>query len=435
MKINTVTVLGANGTMGTNISAIFAAFGGCKVYMMCRTKEQAEKARTAAVKTVRANSIMERLIPTTYDDISELVPKSDLVFESVSESLDIKNEINKKVSKYIVSETIFCTGTSGLSVDCLAENLPVEIAEKYLGIHFFNPPYNMPLCELIPTEYTEKDCVKSVKKYLKENLYRTVVTVKDEAGFLGNRIGFFFINEAFLYAERYKEQGGIDYIDEILGGFTGRNMPPIVTSDFVGLDVHKAIVENIYKNGSDFSKDSFKTPLVLKTFIEANQLGRKLGQGAYKTVVDETGKKHRYIYDILSGVYREKRKYDFPFKMEILELLTNGNYKAAMEILAKGECRESRIARDFLIRYTIYALYISGLICEKISYADDVMATGFGWIPPLAVIDAFGGKTAFIQLVKVADMNYMDINEAQVANLINEAPKSKYDYRKYLKAF
>ena len=126
----------------------------------------------------------------------------------------------KKVSKYIVSETIFCTGTSGLSVDCLAENLPVEIAEKYLGIHFFNPPYNMPLCELIPTEYTEKDCVKSVKKYLKENLYRTVVTVKDEAGFLGNRIGFFFINEAFLYAERYKEQGGIDYIDEILGGFT-----------------------------------------------------------------------------------------------------------------------------------------------------------------------------------------------------------------------
>lgn len=435
MKINTVTILGANGTMGTNISAIFASFGECKVYMMCRSKEQAEKARTAAVKTVRADSIMKRLIPVTYDDIPEVIPESDLLFESVSESLEIKNDVNKKVSKYIASETVFCTGTSGLSVDSLAENLPAGIATKYMGIHFFNPPYNMTLCELIPTQYTEKDCVKSVKKYLKEKLYRTVVTVKDEAGFLGNRIGFFFINEALIYAERYKELGGIDYIDEILGGFTGRNMPPIVTSDFVGLDVHKAIVDNIYKNGGSFSKNSFKTPPILKELVESNRLGRKMGQGAYKTEIDETGKKHRYIYDILSGEYREKKKYDFLFREKTIEFLTNGNYKAAMDILVKGECRESRIARDFLVRYTIYAIYISGLIGEKISYADDVMATGFGWIPPLAVIDAFGGKTAFIQLAKVADMNYMDINEAQVASLINEAPKSKYDYRKYLKAF
>lgn len=435
MKIDTVTILGANGTMGTNISAIFASFGSSKVYMMCRSKEQAEKARAAAAKTVRADSVIERLFPVTYDDIEEVIPKSDLIFESVSERVDIKNDINKKVAEYINSEAVLCTGTSGLSVDKLAESLSPEVAARYLGVHFFNPPYNMTLCEVIPTRFTDKACTESVKKYLKEVLYRTVVTVKDEAGFLGNRIGFFFINEAFLYAEKYKDQGGIDYIDEILGGFTGRNMPPIVTSDFVGLDVHKAIIENIYENGNAFSKESFKTPTFLKELVETGRLGKKAGQGAYKTVIDETGKKRRYIYDILSGRYREKRKYDFSFKHKIIESLTNGDYKQAMAILARGECLESRIVRDFLVRYTIYAIFISKLACEEILYADDVMAAGFGWIPPLAVIDAFGGKTAFIDLVKSADMNYMDIDRDQVVSLINEAPKSEYDYRKYLKAF
>lgn len=435
MKINTVTILGANGTMGKNIAAIFASFGNCEVYMMCRSMEQAEIARCAAAKTVRADSILKRLVPVTYDEIPDVIPKSDLIFESVAERLDVKNNINRKVSKYIKSNSVLCTGTSGLSVDRLAQELPAEVATKYLGVHFFNPPYNMVLCEVIPTQYTDKNCVERIKKYLKEVLYRTVVTVKDEAGFLGNRIGFFFINEAFLYAERYKANGGIDYIDEILGGFTGRNMPPIVTADFVGLDVHKAIIENVFENGGHFSRQSFATPLFLKELVESGKLGRKVGQGAYKTVIDENGKKYKYIYDIQSGEYRQKGKYNFSFKREMIESLASGNYKEAIEVLRQGKSDETRIVRDFLVRYTIYAIYMAKSVCEKISYADDVMATGFGWIPPLAVIDAFGGKAVFSEMIKLADMNYLALDKDQAIDLINEAPKSKYDYRKYLKAF
>lgn len=70
--------------------------------------------------------------------------------------------------------------------------------------------------------------------------------VKDNPAFLGNRIGFQFINDAMQYADRFKDNGSIDYIDAILGSFTERSMAPLTTSDFVGLDVHKAIVDNIY---------------------------------------------------------------------------------------------------------------------------------------------------------------------------------------------
>ena len=81
MNIRTVTVLGANGSMGRNVSAIFASFGNAKVYMMCRDMQRAEKARQDAAKTVRAGVIAENLIPVTYDSLKEVVAESDLIFE------------------------------------------------------------------------------------------------------------------------------------------------------------------------------------------------------------------------------------------------------------------------------------------------------------------------------------------------------------------
>ena len=99
-----------------------------------------------------------------------------------------------------------------------------------------------------------------LKEYLSNKLIRTVVEVKDSPAFLGNRIGFQFINEALRYAERFKDNGGIDYIDAILGSFTGRSMAPLTTSNFVGLDVHKAIVDNIYEDTHDHAHETFVLP-------------------------------------------------------------------------------------------------------------------------------------------------------------------------------
>lgn len=80
----------------------------------------------------------------------------------------------------------------------------------------------MPLCEFTPTKYADMELARELKSYLKDKLFRTVVEVKDSPAFLGNRISFQFINEALQYADKYKDNGGIDYIDAILGSFTGR---------------------------------------------------------------------------------------------------------------------------------------------------------------------------------------------------------------------
>lgn len=88
MHINTVTVIGANGTMGRNISGIFASFGNCKVYMVCRTLEKAIAAKNKAALSVKAEAIEQNLIPCDYSSFEKLVSESDLVFDSIVEDME-----------------------------------------------------------------------------------------------------------------------------------------------------------------------------------------------------------------------------------------------------------------------------------------------------------------------------------------------------------
>ena len=77
----TVTVVGANGTMGSNVSAIFASFGNARVYMVSRDKEKSKKAAVKSAKSVKADAITANLIATDYSMLADCVKASDLVFE------------------------------------------------------------------------------------------------------------------------------------------------------------------------------------------------------------------------------------------------------------------------------------------------------------------------------------------------------------------
>ena len=155
MKIKTVTVLGANGTMGTNVSAIFASFGNAKVYMVSRDLEKSKAAAVRAGKSVKADSIVGNLIPADYGMLAQCVSESDLVFESAAENLDIKIDLHTKVGQNLKKGAIACTGSSGLSITRLAECYPEELRSQFFGVHMFNPPYQMPLCELTASKYSD----------------------------------------------------------------------------------------------------------------------------------------------------------------------------------------------------------------------------------------------------------------------------------------
>lgn len=419
-KVNTVTVIGANGAVGSGVSGIFASFGNAKVYVVARSKEKADIAKQKATGAVKASSIAERIIPKTYDDLEECVKNSDLIFESVAEDIAIKKDIHSKIAKYAKEDSIIGTGTSGLSINELALCYREEIRKNFIGIHFFNPPYSLTLCELIPTKYNEDTFVKELKEYLSKKLIRNVIIVSDVPAFLGNRIGFKFMNLALQYAKEYQDDGGIDYIDAILGAYTGRNMAPIETVNFVGLDIHKAIVDNVYNSSSD---KEFILPDYVNLLIKENKIGVKVNEGLYKKSDD-----NNLVYDIKTNSYREKRKYNFDFKEKAIKKFKKGKYKEGFNYIKNDDSKESNICMKFLLNYIVYAINLAREISENISDIDIAMATGFNWIPPLALVEVLGGKEEVIKLCNKY-LNKDDYNK-----IFDGIGLSNYDYRSFIKA-
>ena len=432
MEINTVTVIGVTGTMGANIAGIFASFGNAKVYCVGRDIEKVKRTIPRIVNSVKADSIRSNLIPAEYADLESCVAESDLIFESSKEDMEVKSEIAIRVGKVMKDNAISGTGSSGLSVNKIAECYPEKLRSRFFGIHMFNPPYTLQLCELIPTAYSDLSVKEDLKRYLKNILLRTVVEVKDAPAFLGNRIGFQFINESLQYAEKYKDNGGIDYIDSLLGSFTGRTMAPLVTSDFVGLDVHKAIVDNIYENTHDYAHDTFVLPSFVSQLINDGKLGRKKGAGLYQRVKYENGLIRQTVYDINTGIYRDVIPYVFPFADKMKKSIAEGDYTKAFRQLIDNHSQEAEICLSFLLKYIIYSLYAANEVGDDITAADDVMATGFNWCPPLAMYQALSEVS---DVRKVIENRLSEIcSKIDIDRLLSEVKPSRYDYRIYFKS-
>lgn len=434
IKIRTVAVIGANGTMGRNVAGIIASFGNAKVYLVSRTMEKSVQAAEHAVKSVRADSIRKNLVPMDYSGVADCIGESDWVFESVTEDLSVKQDIYDLILKHKKQDCIITTGTSGLSISRLSERFDEDSKKRFFGTHFFNPPYNLTLCEVIPSGDTDTSLLTEIKTYLRDTLRRSVVESKDKPAFIGNRIGFQFINRALQYAEKYKTQGGIDYIDTILGVHTGRAMLPLDTADFVGLDIHKAIVNNIEENTDDFANSTFTLPGFVADLINENKLGRKSKEGLYKMLKNPDGSRQLLVYDIGTKTYRDKRKYDIPFIAEMMKFIEVSEYKKAYEVLISNDSMEAVICKELLLDYIIYSLIISNEIASSADSADTAMATGFNWIPPLALIEVFGGKTVVAELVSKYVKNDKMYRNIDIDKLLSACKASAYDYRRFIRS-
>ena len=432
MEIRTVTVIGVTGTMGANVAGIFASFGNAKVYCIGRDISKVKKTIPRIVKSVKADAIAMNLIPADFSSIEECVRQSDLVFESCKEDINIKTEIATRVGAALKPEAISGTGSSGLSITKIAECYPEKLRSHFFGIHMFNPPYTLPLCEVTPTLYSDVKLKLELEDYLNNNLHRTVVEVKDSPAFLGNRIGFQFINEALQYAEKYRDNGGIDYIDALLGSFTGRTMPPLVTSDFVGIDVHKAIVDNIYINTCDYAHETFVLPEFAERLVAEGKLGRKSGGGLYQLVKYENGLKRQTVFDINTGYYRDVIPYAFPFAEKMKRRIAEGDYILAFERLVNNHSQEAEICLSFLLKYIVYSLYATEEVGYDITAADDVMATGFNWCPPLAMYQALSTVADVASLIQERLPEICE--KIDVDHYLADVKPSKYDYRIYFKS-
>jgi len=377
--------------MGAGSAAILAGFGGVKVWMLARTKEKAQEGVNAAVGSVRSGVIEGQFVAGTYDDdLEKAVAESDWVFECVAESYDVKEPLHKRIAASRKPGTILSTVSSGLSIARLAGHFDEDGQKYYYGTHFFNPPYKLTLCELITHDKNDPQFTKEFADYLQHTLLRQVIICNDRPAFAGNRIGFQLMNEAAQKAEEFADKGGIQLIDSLLGPYTGRAMPPLATADLVGLDVHKAIVDNVYENTKDSAHETFKMPDYFQKLIDQGWLGMKSKQGLFKRTKTPEGKRHIEVYDIKKGEYTDAPKIEIPFKADMVKAITDSDYRTAANIMLEAKGFEADLLRHFIARYVSYSYSLIPDVTDQ-NGVDGAMGFGFNWVPASAWIDLLGG--------------------------------------------
>ena len=280
MTQRTIGVLGA-GTMGNGIAQA-CAVSGIHVVMV----DISEAAVAKGIATVAGS--LERLLKkdkisapdkdaalariqgsTSYDDLKA----AQLVIEAATENFDLKVKILKQIDTIVAPEVIIASNTSSISITKLAA--VTSRADRFIGMHFFNPVPMMALVEIIrglQTSDATHDAVHAMAKVLG----KTPITVKNAPGFVVNRILVPMINEAFfVLAEGLATPEDID-----AGMKLGCNQPigPLALADMVGLDVCLAVMD-VYL--SEFGDSKYRACPLLKEMVAAGRLGRKTGQGVY----------------------------------------------------------------------------------------------------------------------------------------------------------
>ena len=128
---------------------------------------------------------------------------------------------------------------------------------------------------------------------------------------------------------------------------------------------------------------------------------RRQERGYTKQVLHDSGVKIRQVYDIEHGYYREIMQYRFPFVEDMVTAFKTGDYSQAFQTLEENHSQEAELCCKFLLKYVLYSLTAAQEVGYNIHSADDVMATGFNWCPPLAVIEALGGRRNLYIYVRI----------------------------------
>lgn len=280
MSIQTVGIVGA-GTMGNGIAQA-CAVSGIQVVMVDISEAAVQKGLATVAGSLdrlikkekitaadKEQALARIKTSTSYDDLQG----AQLVIEAATENYDLKVKILQQLDALLAPEVLIATNTSSISITQLGA--VTRRADKFIGMHFFNPVPMMALVEIIRGLQTS-DATHDAVKALSEKLGKSPITVKNAPGFVVNRILVPMINEAF-----YVLSEGTATAEDIDAGMKlGCNQPigPLALADMIGLDVCLAVMEVYLK---EFGDSKYRPCFLLREMVAAGRLGRKTGQGVY----------------------------------------------------------------------------------------------------------------------------------------------------------
>jgi len=280
LDISKVGVIGC-GLMGGGIAEI-AAKSGFEVVVREVTDELLEKGEARIRKSMERAVQKEKLTAEDRDaalarlSFTTKVPDlqdCDIVLEAIVEDLEAKNALFGELDELCGEGTIFASNTSSLTITDMAA--ATSRADRFVGLHFFNPVPVMKLVEVVRTIATSDETFERASAFSKA-LGKTPVAAKDNSGFIVNLLLVPYMLDAIRQLER--GVASVEDIDTAMALGCGYPMGPFILCDFVGLDTLNMIAEIMFE---EYREARYAAPPLLKRIVSMGRFGRKTGMGFY----------------------------------------------------------------------------------------------------------------------------------------------------------
>ena len=326
----------------------------------------------------------KRITPGNIEDDLHLLKDYDWVVEVIIENLEIKRNLYSKLSDYIGSNTILSSNTSTIPRSELVSELPEDISSRFLITHFFNPPRYLPLLEVVTSSEVNDDVVSRFCNFADRRLGKRVTMCNDRPGFIGNRLGVYFVQRAI---KATLEHGlSVEQADAMLGRPIGLPKTGVFAlMDLIGIDLIPKVGQSLQSRLDEedpFHKITGPGEDIIMSMIEEGYTGRK-GKGGFYRLNRDDGKKVKEARDLSSGEYRKaNRRAAFPSaKMG----------KRGLSALMDCDDDGARFVTDVLLDALAYAAFIVPDVSDDIYSIDGAMKVGYNWKKgPFEMMDSIG---------------------------------------------
>ncbi|MEM7483485.1 MAG: 3-hydroxyacyl-CoA dehydrogenase NAD-binding domain-containing protein [Acidobacteriota bacterium] len=390
--IQKAAVIGA-GVMGSGIAAQIAN-AGFFVHLLdivpdgaedrsVLAKEALKKAAKADPAPFMSKRAMKLVEPGNLEDDLDKLKDVDWIVEVVVENLEIKQALYRKIAEVKKPGAIVSSNTSTLPLAKLTEGLPESLVSDFLITHFFNPPRYLRLLEVVAGPTTNQSTLEAVASFGDKMLGKTVIRCKDTPGFVGNRIGVYWMQAAFT--EAFAMNLPIEEADAAMGRPLGIPKTGIFgLADLVGIDLLPYVAGSLRQALP--SADGFHAidkPLPrIEAMIEAGYTGRK-GKGGFYRLNREGGGRVKEAMDLATGEYATAQK---P-RLEGVEAARKGGPRALFDVNEPA----SGWAWEVMSKTLAYAASLVGEIADDITQIDAAMRLGYAWKwGPFELLDKIG---------------------------------------------
>jgi len=386
MTIQHTAVIGA-GTMGSGIAAHMAN-AGARVLLLDIVPDGAKNRNALAEKALKKMKESKRS-PFTHprhaeqittgnleDDLDKLA-EVDWIVEAIVEDGEIKREWYGKIDKVRKKGSVIASNTSTIPLAQLKEGQSDALKQDLCITHFFNPPRQMRLVEMVSEEITENQ--QDVRQFLEARMGKTIVDAKDTPGFIANRIGIYWM--MYGLEQAIDQEIPVETADQLLGevlGFPGTGIFGLM--DLIGLDLMLDITKSLQSRlpENDPYQDLEASVALIEKMVDDGLTGLKGDGGFYKKTED--GKQVR---DLSSGEYREPDASNDP----AIKAAQKEGLQAALTTESDG----GRYAWAVLSEVLRYTASLVPEVAERIIDVDQAMTLGFNWKQgPFEMMDAMG---------------------------------------------